>query len=780
MNRTLSTLFLLAGVALMAGAIAATLLARPASATLAAAVDGAAADEASSDETDDEPALARGVMLRFTQATPDGRAAWDARVSRMVALHVPRGQSPTALLAGGPRFTAEFTGFINVGLRSRVYFSLAGRGKATLTVDGEVVLGAEADDLSTVPQSDRIRLGKGPNAFKLVYQPPADGDAEVRLYWESREFPREPVPPDQLSHDPTNVELRQAMQVRRGRRLFADMRCVRCHKDDALLADSDKHMPELAQDAPSLADAGARLNAAWVAHWLQSPRAFRHDATMPALLKEDAKTAAANDAKNAATKGDSIVQHVTPSAEAWDIAAYLDTLGEKPPTPNPPADKVIKAGGDLFAKLGCIGCHTLPGHSDAKTVDDRVPLKHVASKWNPVALRSFLLDPPAHYKWIRMPHFGLSNDEAEALAAFVWTRSSRGLKEPLPQPRTKPDAARGRQLVQSLGCMSCHTVSDALKNEHAAPPLAELAKTNWLRGCVTESPNAAARGTAPNYSFTKEQVEALRAFAGAGLHSLKRVSPTEFAQRQVDALRCTACHDRDGDNSVWSKHEGEVASLLLEPIAPKTKPGEDYDEDYGGTDEVAPDGTTKEAQIDQTRPNLTWVGGKLKPGLMERLIAGKLPYKSRPWLHARMPAFPARADLLAKGMAAQHGFGPVAPPEPKPDADLVAIGARLVGKNNGFSCVLCHGVGEKPAENVFEAQGVNFARGTDRLREEYFHRWMLKPNRIQANTRMPQFASEDGTTPFFDVLDGDARKQFQAIWHYLIDLRNREAGKQEK
>jgi mono/diheme cytochrome c family protein len=156
---------------------------------------------------------------------------------------------------------------------------------------------------------------------------------------------------------------------------------------------------------------------------------------------------------------------------------------------------------------------------------------------------------------------------------------------------------------------------------------------------------------------------------------------------------------------------------------------------------------------------------------MQPFLAGELEDKLRPWLAARMPAFPARAEWMSQGLAMQHGFPPAAPALTKPDAAMAAMGRQLSGKSGdnqaGFACVLCHGVGKAPAENVFEAQGINFMYAAERLNKEFYMRWMLKPSRIWPNTRMPQFAGDDGLTPFANVYDGDARKQFEAIWEYL-------------
>jgi hypothetical protein len=72
------------------------------------------------------------------------------------------------------------------------------------------------------------------------------------------------------------------MRLRQGRELVGTLRCVRCHSPGDLAADGA--MPELSQDAPRLDDAGARLNAAWIARWVSDPKSVRPDATMPRLF----------------------------------------------------------------------------------------------------------------------------------------------------------------------------------------------------------------------------------------------------------------------------------------------------------------------------------------------------------------------------------------------------------------------------------------------------------------------------------------------------------------
>ncbi len=167
-------------------------------------------------------------------------------------------------------------------------------------------------------------------------------------------------------------------------------------------------------------------------------------------------------------------------------------------------------------------------------------------------------------------------------------------------------------------------------------------------------------------------------------------------------------------------------------------------------------------------PILTWAGEKLRPDWAAAFVAGKIPYKPRPYLRARMPAFPARAAGFAHGFASEHGFAPVGGERAAPDAASIPIGQRLVGQAGGFSCVQCHSVAGRPPLAPFEAPAIDFAHVTERLRKEYYHRWMWNPLRVDPGTKMPQFSDYEGKTALKDVLDGDAPKQYEAIWQYLL------------
>ena len=665
---------------------------------------------------DAPPKIAQGLAVAF-----EAGGKTDSRSARMLALYVPEGAPPTPFLPTGV-FKATFEGDLTVSMKDDYIFTADGSGAVKLDVNGTVVLDATGDDLSKVTAKS-ITLRKGKNHIIARYDSPKKGDASLRVCWSSGDFAREVLPTIKLSHDAETKPLREARRVRDGRELFGALRCSRCHDAapfvPANLEINDKFpgMPELGLDAPSFEGIGDRLNPAWIAQWVKDPRILRPDSSMP-----------------------KVIHGASAEKDSEDIAGFLATCSEKKDAkaPEPPAAEIIAAGGQIFATLGCIGCHTRP---DKEPVADRTPLKFVRTKWKAEALGAFLHQPDKHYAWIRMPNFRLSEEEAEKLAAFVMYQPIANDKSTIPPLKGAPDAEHGKKLVESIGCLNCHTLPNQKTSLHAAA-VKDIPGAGWQRGCAADAPDKA-----PDFHLTADQRTALRAFAATDKKSLMTESPAEYAERRVKALRCAACHHRDDQDDHWSANTAELEGLVDNANAPRP-------EEAG-------------AEVEQVRPVLTWTGEKLKPDWMTSFIKGEIAYKPRPWLHARMPGFKQHAAPLAKGLALEHGVSPTVPPETDSIKEQAELGRRLIGKREGLACTACHSVGKIEAVGVFEAPGINFMYVRERLRRNYFVRWLNNPGRVDPGTKMPNFLT-DGKTLITEILGGDGPKQVESIWQFML------------
>lgn len=658
-----------------------------------------------------------GLSLTFSSLAKDAgppRFA-DVRVARLPALYVSKDQSPSAFTPSGP-FRAIFEGDINMRLRDFVVFSAIGRGKLTVLIGDKAALEVTGDFAGKT--GERVRLGKGKNHIIATYDSPPDGDAQLRLLWSFRNVLPEPLSPMVLTHFPTPA-LDESLRIRQGRFVIATFRCAKCHAAGTMAATTEPAMPELTMDAPSFDEIGVRLSRDWMAAWIENPRPVRPGSHMPRLFSDD-------DAGH---------------ARARDAAEYLGSLGHKAAAPNEQTTPaLVLSGGAAYANLNCVACHTLPG---APPDPGRVSLSHAKAKFLPGQLRQFLLKPQLHYAWNPMPDFRLSETEATALAEYL--ESFDGVKV----PAAAGDAGRGKEVVRSSGCLACHQLAEQKSFAPPVPALSAIKEIQWKRGCMAANP--ADRGTAPDFALLEEQRAELRSFAASGA-SVDRDAPAEFAQRQVASMRCNACHARDGVPSLLaSSLENELNDLKAKYVA-----------ELGVGETFAPD---------QRAPMLTWAGEKLRPQWMALFIGGQIPYKPRPYLHARMPAFAARAPMLAAGLASESGCAPELPPVERSDPALAAIGRTLIGKtpNHSFSCVQCHAVANQPPLAPFEAPAPNFDHVAERLRRDYYFRWVHDPIRLDVETKMPRFDDDDGKTGVTDVLGGDAHQQFNAIWQFILE-----------
>jgi len=140
-------------------------------------------------------------------------------------------------------------------------------------------------------------------------------------------------------------------------------------------------------------------------------------------------------------------------------------------------------------------------------------------------------------------------------------------------------------------------------------------------------------------------------------------------------------------------------------------------------------------------------------------------------LFARMPAFSASAERLAVGLSHWHGYGEKSSPLGEAGGgELATVGAKLLGDQGGFACTVCHDVGKQAATAPFEAPALNLAWAGQRLRLSYYQRWLSNPQRMDAETKMPRYSDMKERTQLKGILEGDARRQFDAIRQHLLTL----------
>ena len=497
-----------------------------------------------------------------------------------------------------------------------------------------------------------------------------------------------------------------------------------------------------ARPGPDLSKVGSRVHAGWIDAWLEAPGMVRPGTAMPALFSAD------DDGRT----------------ERYAVAHYLASLGGPVALNSKPmSDKDAKASVDrgekLFNTIGCIACHGPEAKKkegeDKKqnglpfiaTAPARFPLSGLGSKTTPEKLAEYLQNPVAVDPSGRMPHMLLQANEAIDLGRYLCQSKNPDVKADLPETpaqeklvaafkrvETKPAelatfeklaaAAQaddlGRRLATARGCANCHTIAPGGKT--IAPtltvaPLEDLGQKSDA-GCLADKPEK--RGKAPAFTLTDADHEALRAFLDAGLKGAGAPATAYAARETIRQMNCLACHSRDG--------EGGLAAEIVEQLRK-------FD-NAENAEAVAP-------------PTLTGVGHKLRtPWLKQVLTAGA---RARPWMSLRMPQFgEPNVGRLPEALAALEGTDADDDVHKTPlSAAKIEAGRTLIGKS-AFGCVSCH-----------DLAGMN-----QRVRYDWYLRWMEQPQRMQPGTRMPQVFT-DGKSLLPSVLNGDAPSQAEALWGYL-------------
>lgn len=673
---------------------------------------------------------------------------------RLAALSAATDEAPLTELAAAA-FHAQFTGYLLAPLRGEYEFRLEGAGAARLQIAGGEAARLPASSPSSIGAS-KVTLHKGPNRFELTYETPTNADAQMRVLWRGKGFSWEPIPSTALAHLPAASRddslVGNVHDETPGWFLAGRHQCLRCHGDLAVIdanrgkrrASAPSGPPLLdwqGRRAPSLAGAGSRWTTAWLAAWIAAPEHVRPEARMPKLL----------DAADPAQR-----------QEIADLAAYLATLreagGDSQGVDRKAGDgEAGKSGLALYEDLGCASCHRLTDEpAEGEPTPPRISLARVSQKFTSGRIAQFLRQPRAHDAWRRMPDFRLNVSEAAALEA--WLRAPEGIEPAATLPEAAAgNAERGRAAFQTRGCANCHAVETApgvasVAVASAVPPI-----KNAESGCLAAAD--AQRGRAPRFQLSVGERRALADWVRAGLTRPASPGALDGARHFMSELRCEACHSRDGRTS--------PRGLLLAEEGLRGLPPE-------------------------VLPNLSWSGDKLRTPYLERLLTGGESTAARPWLKARMPGFGGYASWLARGLAAEHGwlrqdlqqFGvPVTTaPSSASHRELAALGDQLTQKEM-LDCRQCHAVGRDQPRGDAATQialGVNFQLVRERVREDYFSRFVLNPPRYDVGTKMPVLALDGRTTRVTQVFDGDAAKQFAAIWALIQSQPLREDGTPKK
>ncbi|MFQ5717160.1 MAG: c-type cytochrome, partial [Nitrospinales bacterium] len=424
----------------------------------------------------------------------------------------------------------------------------------------------------------------------------------------------------------------------------------------------------------------------------------------------------------------------------------------------------LSKGKKLFLKLGCHGCHLAEGFENEEKVGPR--LLRIASKVNPSWLFRWVKEPKQYLPKTRMPNFGLSDDDALAIVAYLLASSESDYK--LAEKFNGGDPENGEKLFSSRGCLACHELKG--RGEVFGPDLTRIAsKVNkdWLVSWLSNPKKYNDRSRMPNLRLSLEEASDVAAYllqfsepeAIPGIEERIR-SPQLVEQGKVVVRRrgCFACHDIKG-----MEKEGRIAPELSAFGVKQT-----WELEFG------------DSHIPHTWES--WAGTKLKKPdsfRTERVLD-------------KMPNFDLAPDEINALLVLLRGFNGQHIPEgyrrPLSEKEkTLETGRRLILKYNCRGCHVIEGKGGRIQKYI---KGKNFYpppldRGAYHVGERIKASWLFSflknptPVRTWLKVRMPTFFFTDKDvreiTAYFEALAPEENKYEPGI-NIKKHIKNIESG----
>lgn len=400
---------------------------------------------------------------------------------------------------------------------------------------------------------------------------------------------------------------------------------------------------------------------------------------------------------------------------------------------------------------------------------------------DPNWLVAWLLQPSRLRPGTSMPDHGLTADESQVIAAYLW--AGNRLPDKGATAWRGGDPRRGEQLFVLRGCRGCHALTPSAPSiSTRVPNLAGIGLKvrgdwlfNWLKSPRAYNP----RSAMPRLALSDDDIRHLTAFLlsrrdGAGaLAAAPRFHPNAdpaAGRAAIERQECAACH--------------AIRGLPAPPPADELRHGSDASADaldtgrrlvafYNcrGCHRIEGRGAAITDYLERKSfapPTLDGEGARVQTSWLIPFL--QHPTTLRPWLQMRMPDFGLTEDeavALAKYFAVLANVPPVDEPYQPASDDLTTRGLHRFAH---FKCVQCHPTSvdpQRPADADPENLSINLTLAKTRLRPSWIRQFLARPKAFAGTqTRMPAV--------FYDV-DGapkveQPQQDIEAIAAYLLQM----------
>ena len=549
----------------------------------------------------------------------------------------------------------------------------------------------------------------------------------------------------------------EVKQIATGRTLFAQSGCLACHNPRDAAGKESQKIP----GSVPLGPLENKYTFTSLSSFLENPHQVRPSGRMPAVLKDNKETKAVASYLLQGAKG-------ALQAKALKFKSFEGTWDKLPDFAKlKPVNQGFSPGFDVEAasrennsalrfegwfKLPAAGTYTFHLGSDDGSklwIDGKLVIDNDGVHPHQSVTKSVELFKGEHQVVVGVfnggGEFSLNVEiegkrmDRQALSGLCQPgeKSAEASAEPIKEKEKavegyRPDAQlaeKGKALFASAGCANCHSLTNGNKKVVGTVKGPALLKMRPGQGCLAEKP----LGKAPDFSLDDQQRKSI----ASALQKLASNPAMPSASQQVNhtflSLNCYACHQRD---KVGGTEESRLSFFL------------------SNQPEMGDEG--------RVPPHLTGVGAKLNEAWLKQVLDQGT--KARPYMFTRMPKYGSgNVNHLVKGLAQSDPLPAVDPITFADPASKVRSSARFLVGSKALGCIKCHTFNNQKAEGI---QAMDLTTMPQRLKHDWFQRYMLDPQVFRAGTRMPA-PWPMGKTFFNDVLEGSTLKQIEGIYVYL-------------
>lgn len=386
-----------------------------------------------------------------------------------------------------------------------------------------------------------------------------------------------------------------AGDVQRGEKRVKELGCLGCH---SLLGTAPNDF------GPELSGLGSKVKEEWLYTWLKNPLHYDPKARMPNLRLTDQEasdiTSYLLSMRNADFENRPLPE-VKQKVLDELVLSYLHKKLRRPEAEEElkrmsRQSKLVYLGKTIIGRQGCFACHSIKGFEEAKPIGTElttegskelhqfdfghIDIERTRHAW----IYQKMKDPRIFDRgklikeWddkLRMPDFGFSDEETEALTSFVLSLTKDAI--PLEMQRRlnlkEQQIEKGRFLVSKFNCTGCHTMDGkigslwaSIEDKGSAPPVldGEGAKVQekWLHDFLktprTIRPWLTYR--MPTFGLTEEEITDLVQYFThlAGLEitykglQIPETTPEKLAAGEVlfEKFQCVKCHQVSAETSM--------------------------------------------------------------------------------------------------------------------------------------------------------------------------------------------------------------------------------------